>query len=135
MSGFGLIFLLVGVAGLVGGFFAMVRTRGFLASAREAQAEVVGLQQRVGTERQISYFPVLRYRTQQGAVKEIVSSVGSNPPRYKEGDSVAILYDPAKPESVRIHSFFNVWGMPLILGGVGVLFLIVSGIVAMTSGH
>jgi Protein of unknown function (DUF3592) len=135
VSGFGLIFLLVGVAGLVGGIFTLVRTRSFLASAREAQARVVGMKERIGTERQVAYYPVLRYQTHQGSVKEIVSSVGSNPPRYKEGDSVVILYDPAKPESARIHTFFNVWGVPLILGGMGFLFLIVSGIVVAVSGR
>jgi hypothetical protein len=72
------------------------------------------------------YFPVLRYRTQQGATKEVVSSVGSTPPRYKEGDSVVILYDPAKPEDVRIHSFLNVWIAPLVLGLLGVILTLVG---------
>ncbi|WP_224240469.1 DUF3592 domain-containing protein [Hyalangium gracile] len=134
MSALGLVFLMVGVGSLIGGLVAMGRTKSFLAQAREARAEVVAVQQRTGSNRQKSYYPVFRYRTEQGATKDVVSSVGSNPPRYKEGDSLAILYDPAKPDSVRIHSFFNVWAGALILGAIGVIFLIVAGITMATSG-
>lgn len=134
MSAFGLIFLLVGAAMVVGSIFAASRTKSFLANAREAPAQVVGVQERLGNNRERSYYPVFRFRTESGATQEVVSPVGSNPPRYQQGDSVVILYDPARPDSVRIHTFFNVWAMPLILGSVGVLFLIVAG-VTMALGH
>jgi hypothetical protein len=135
VSAFGLIFLVAGAGLLVGCFFATARTRRFLANAREAQAEVVALQQRLGTGQERSYYPVLRYRTQEGSTQEVVSNVGSNPPRYKEGDSVAVLYDPAQPDNVRIHTAFNVWAFPLMLGGIGVIFLVVGGGITMFSGH
>src|SRR5437016_1833372 len=57
VSAFGLIFLVVGVGLLVGCFFAFTRTQRFLASAREAQAEVVALQQRLGSGNERSYYP------------------------------------------------------------------------------
>ena len=135
MSAFGLIFLVLGVGLLVGCFFAFVRTQRFLASAREAQAEVVALQQRVGSGNERSYYPVLRFRTQEGSTKEVVSNVGSNPPRYKEGDSVVVLYDPAQPDNVRIHTAFNVWVFPIILGAIGIIFLLVGGGITMFSGR
>ncbi|HVG63679.1 MAG TPA: DUF3592 domain-containing protein [Hyalangium sp.] len=121
MSFIGPIFLVVGVGLLLGFFFAFSRTRRFLASAQEARAEVIGIKASAGSSRDRAYYPVLRYRTQEGATKEVVSSVGSNPPRYKEGDSVVVLYDPAQPSDVRIHSFFNVWVGPLVLGALGVI--------------
>lgn len=121
MSVIGPIFLVVGVGLLLGFFFAFSRTRRFLASAQEARAEVIGMKQSTGSSRDRVYYPVLRYHTQQGTMKEVVSSVGSSPPRYKEGDSVVILYDPAQPGDVRIHSFFNVWVGPLVLGLLGVI--------------
>ncbi len=127
MSAIGPIFLIVGVGLLLGFFFVFSRTRRFLASAQEVRAEVVGMQERAGNNHRTRvYYPVLRYRTQQGATKEVVSSVGSTPPRYKEGDSVAVLYDPAKPEDVRIHSFINVWVAPLVLGSLGVILTLVG---------
>jgi hypothetical protein len=126
MSFIGPIFLIVGVGLLLGFYFAFSRTRRFLASAQEARAEVIGIKQSSGGSRDRVYYPVLRYRTQQGATKEVVSSVGSNPPRYKEGDSVVVLYDPAQPGDVRIHSFFNVWMGPLVLGLLGVIMSLVG---------
>lgn len=126
MSVIGPIFLIVGVGLLLGFFFAFSRTRRFLASAQEARAEVIGIKESIGSSRERVYYPVLRYRTQQGATKEVVSSVGSNPPRYKEGDSVVVLYDPAQPGDVRIHSFFNVWVGPLVLGVLGVIMTLVG---------
>lgn len=135
MSAIGPIFLIVGVGLLLGFFFAFSRTRRFLASAQEARAEVVGVQERVGTNhRDRVYYPVLRYRTQQGATKEVVSSVGSNPPRHKEGDSVVLLYDPANPDDVRIHSFLNVWVGPLVLGALGVILTLVGAGLTLLHG-
>jgi hypothetical protein len=131
----GPIFLIVGVGLLLGFFFTLSRTRRFLASAQEARAEVVGIKERGGGSGQSRvYYPVLRYRTQQGATKEVVSSVGSNPPRYKEGESVVVLYDPAQPGDVRIHSFFNVWVGPLVLGGLGIIMTAVGAVVLLSRG-
>jgi len=135
VSAFGLIFLVLGVGLLVGCFFAASRTRSFLATAHEARAEVIALQHRLGQNHERAYYPVLRYRTQEGSTQEVVSSVGTNPPRYKEGDSVVVLYDPARPDTVRIHTFFNVWVFPLVLGGLGVIFLIVGGGITLMGGH
>lgn len=132
----GPIFLVVGLGLLAGCFGAYTRTKRFLAAAREARAEVVGMDERHGGSSQSrSYHPILRYRTQEGVTKEIVSSVGSNPPRYKKGDSVAILYDPAKPDDMRIHSFANVWLVPLILGFVGVIFIVVGSVLTFFMGR
>jgi hypothetical protein len=130
----GPIFLIVGVGLLLGFFFTFSRTRRFLASAQEARAEVIGIKETGSTGQSRVYYPVLRYRTQQGATKEVVSSVGSNPPRYKEGESVAILYDPAQPGDVRIHSFFNVWVGPVVLGGLGVIMTAVGAVVLLSRG-
>lgn len=127
MSAIGPIFLVVGLGLVVGCLLAAAHTRRFLASAQQARAEVVGVQQRSGSHPQDrAYYPVLRYRTQQGATQEVVSSVGSNPPRYKEGDTLLVLYNPARPSEVRIHSFTQVWIAPLVLGVLGVLFLLVG---------
>ncbi|WP_224368565.1 DUF3592 domain-containing protein [Hyalangium versicolor] len=128
MSALGFVFLVAGVGLVVGGFIAMGRTKRFLASAREAQAEVVAVQERKGSENQRVYYPVFRFRTESGATQEVVSSDGSNPARYKEGDRVAILYDPAAPANVRIQGVAQVWAIPIILGVAGVIMLLVGAI-------
>ncbi|MBN1203430.1 MAG: DUF3592 domain-containing protein [Myxococcaceae bacterium] len=126
----GLILAVVGIGLVVGSIVAASRTKRFLATAQEARAEVIGMHVSSGTQSSRAYFPVLRYRTQKGATHEVTSSVGSNPPRYKEGDSVVILYEPANPTNVRIHTFSNVWLVPMILGGIGGIFILVGGVLA-----
>ena len=131
----GPIFLVVGLGLLAGSFGAYSRTKRFLAKAREARAEVVGMDERHGGSSQSrSYHPILRYRTQEGVTKEIVSSVGSNPPRYKKGDSVAVLYDPSNPDDMRIHSFGSVWIVAMILAFVGVIFVVVGSVLTFVMG-
>jgi hypothetical protein len=134
LSAMGLIFLVVGVGLGVGCLLVASRTKRFLAHAREAQAEVIGLRQRLGDNHTRVYHPVLRYQTREGATHEVISSVGSHPPRHKEGDRIAILYNPERPEEVRIHTFFNVWLVALVLGGMGGLFVLVGGGLALLGG-
>jgi hypothetical protein len=127
VSVIGFIILLAGVGLCVGGLVSRARTQRFVASALQAQAEVTGLEQRRGNKNSLMYHPVLRFTTQQGVQHEVVSPVGSNPAPCKPGDTVRILYNPARPEEVRIHTFLHVWLFPLVLGGMGGIFLLVGG--------
>ncbi|ADO67941.1 DUF3592 domain-containing protein [Stigmatella aurantiaca] len=128
----GFIFLAAGIAMGVICLVTLARTRRFLSQAHETQAEVVGNHSR-RHNRKNTYYPVLRYLTQEGAQHEVVSPVGSNPPRYREGDRVPLLYNPANPQDVRIHNFLNLWLLPLLFGFMGAAFLLV-GVLALSAG-
>lgn len=127
MSAIGIILLLAGLGLSVGALVSRSRTQRFVRSALQTQAQVTGLEQRRGNQSTRMYHPVLRYKTQEGTEHEVVSAVGSNPAPYKPGDTVTVLYDPARPEEVRIHTFLQVWLFPLVLGGLGVTFFLVGG--------
>jgi hypothetical protein len=128
VSVIGIILLLAGVGLGVGGLVSRSRTQRFVESAVRGQAQVTGLEQRRGSRSTVMYHPVLRFKTEAGAQHEVVSAVGSSPSPYKPGDTVPILYNPARPQEVRIHSFLHVWLFPIVLGGMGVIFLIVGGV-------
>lgn len=49
----------------------------------------------------------------------------SDPPP-KVGNQIAVLYEPDNPEKAIDGSFFGLWGVPTILGGLGLLFLLFS---------
>lgn len=132
MSGTGIFLLLVGVGLGVGGLIAGTRTQKFVASAVKGQAQVSRLSSRRSGKGRPVYFPVLRFKTEAGTEHEVVSSVGSSPPSYTAGDTVPILYNPARPEEVRIHSFFYVWMLTIVLGGVAAVFLSVGGVLVVT---
>ncbi len=69
------------------------------------------------------YFPVFTFTDAQGTVHTIHSSSGSSPPDYEVGDSVPVLYSPNDPENAKIDSFFSVWGISLITGILGGIYL------------
>ncbi|MDC0711981.1 DUF3592 domain-containing protein [Stigmatella sp. ncwal1] len=123
----GFIFLAAGVAMGVICLVTLARTRRFLAQAHETQAEVVGNHSR-HRNRKSTYYPVLRYRTPEGTQHEVISPVGSNPPRYREGAQVPLLFNPANPQEVRINNFLNLWLLPLLFGLLGAAFLLVGGL-------
>ncbi len=131
MSVIGFILLLTGVGLGVGGLISRSRTQRFVETAVRSHALVTGLEQRRGSKHTVMYHPVLRFKTEAGAQHEVVSPVGSKPSPYKPGHTVPILYNPARPEEVRIHSFLHVWLFPLVLGGMGALFFILGGVLVL----
>ena len=40
-----------------------------------------------------------------------------------------MLYDPARPNQASVDGFFSLWGVALILGGIGAVFTAVGGLV------
>jgi hypothetical protein len=49
-------------------------------------------------------YPVVRYRTTDGREVVFRSGFGSQPPLWRPGQPVTVLYDPANPEAARIET-------------------------------
>jgi Protein of unknown function (DUF3592) len=115
ITGFGLIFLLVGV---------VIRTtsRGFRGAAR-AQGTIVAFDPRVPGSIRTSggrlrfgmpwgfqgdagmvYMPTVEFTTADGTSVKATSHIGTNPRPGKVGDRVTVFYDPRNPERVRVQS-------------------------------
>jgi len=121
------IFLLVGLALLAGTVWWAVSTRSFVARAAVAQGTVVALAPSSGSKNSTVYHPVVDYVLPGGQMVEIRSSSGSNPPAYSVGEKVEVLYLPDRPREGRIRGVFSLWGGPLILGGLGLVFSGIGG--------
>ena len=80
-----------------------------------APGEVVRLNAEESSD-STSYYPVVRYRTQANETVEFKDSIGSNPPSYRSGDKVTVLYLAANPQRQAIidRGFWN-WAIPAIL--------------------
>ena len=120
-----LIFLLVGIGLLVGAAVNVARTRDFLGRAAAAKGEVVALEEEPPTDAQElpTYRPVVTFTVGPTQRKVRFKSMAhSNPPQYKVGDAVPVLYDPDRPDDARIRSFTSLWLLALILGGLGFVF-------------
>ncbi len=127
------VFIATGIGMLVGAYFLYANTQEFLKSALTADGTVVELV-RARANDSVIYRPVVEFRAQDGSVVEFVSSSGSNPPGYSQGEVVGVLYQESSPEQARISGFFSLWGGAVILAGIGSAFFL-FGFVMMLIGR
>lgn len=110
---------LFAVALLAAGLYAATDIARLEASGPRAQGTVVRLKSKSssGAGSGHSYYPIVRYRTERNVTIEFKDSVGRNPPGYRPGDKVTVLYRPADP---RGHSIIDRgplwnWAIPALL--------------------
>ena len=107
MSVWLLVFLWAVAAVLVGvGVRRRQESRRFAASATRAGGVVVELVSGSPGPRggvPLAY-PVVRYRTTDGREVVFRSGFGSQPPLWRPGQPVTVLYDPADPQAARIET-------------------------------
>jgi hypothetical protein len=78
--------------------------------------------QQPGADERETYAPVIVFITDSGQKVRFTSLASSYPPRYAVGDSVPVLYEANRPDQARIRSFHDLWFMPSLLGGLGLVF-------------
>jgi len=123
------IFGVIGVGLLAGALFSFVHTRDFAARAVEAQGVVTDLVRSRSSSRSSgsgSYSPVVAFETAQGQRIEFTGSLSTNPPAYRPGERVRVLYLPDDPYSADIGDFWNQWFLSILLGGMGTVFAAVG---------
>jgi hypothetical protein len=86
----------------------------FFSKGVEVQATVVRLESHSSSDSGTTYAPIFSYSV-DGQTYEVKSGTSSNPPLHERGDVVTLLYDPAHPQKARENSFWEMWGLPLIL--------------------
>ncbi|MFI0821054.1 DUF3592 domain-containing protein [Streptomyces sp. NPDC021098] len=130
---FGTLFLVIGLI-LAGVSIS------FLSDAKHARGTVVALEWRDdhdSTSRRRSSsngpaaYPVVEFTSADGTPRTFRSSMGSNPPSYERGERVEVLYQADSPDDARINGFASLWLLPLIFGGLGLLFAGVGTAVAV----
>jgi Protein of unknown function (DUF3592) len=121
----------------VGIFAVVLIAAGIYEGHRVANLEMKGLRAEgvvVALKRETSsgsqnngpaYHPVIRYHVETNVTVEFKDSVGSNPPAYRLGDKVTVLYladDPRGQAIIDRGSFWN-WAIPALILLVGVFLL------------
>jgi len=119
-------FTLIGAAMLFGAFASYNSTSSFIERATETKGTVIDLVASRSSD-STSYYPVVVFEDASGRQIKFQSGSGSNPPSFNRGERVSVLYEPAAPESARINSFFSLWGVAVIVGGMGLVFGLVGG--------
>jgi len=119
-------FTVIGAAMLFGAFASYNSTSAFIDRATETSGIVTELVYSRSSDSS-SYYPVVAFQDASGREIVFQSRAGSNPPSFRRGERVSVLYEPSAPENAQINSFFSLWGMSLIVGGLGLVFTLVGG--------
>lgn len=118
----GIVFTLVGFLLAAIALFIWLRTQSFLNTAQEAQGTVVQMVYSHSSDGGGGYAPVFTFRTITGQEITASENLYSNPPQFKVGQTVTVLYDPENPNRARIKKGFNLYFVPVLLGFLGLIF-------------
>lgn len=134
----GVIFGLIGIAMLAGGAYARYTTAQEIRTFLPADGVVVGnISSRSGRNNSLSYAAQVRFTAQDGSTVTFKEGFSANPPAHQVGDKVKVLYDPSNYQNARVDDFMNGWFLPLLLGGMGLIFGLVGvslGVNALRAG-
>jgi len=120
----------LGGAALIGGLATALHTWHFTRIAARTRGTVTEM--RPQTDRDsgsVSYAPTFRFQDAAGVEHTVSSSFYSSPPEFHAGDRVTVLYRADDPQSARIDGYWQVWGVPSLLGIIGSLELAVGVVV------
>lgn len=101
-----------------------IRIRLFINTAQEVKGTVVEMvYRRKSTKRSGGgYLPVYQFRTVDGKKITAKDSLSRNPPQFQVGQEIDVLYNPENPHHARINKWVNLYFLPALLGGIGLLF-------------
>ena len=118
------VFSLVGIGLLVGSGLSFNITRNFIEKSVSTNGVVIELKKEISSNqksRGYIYYPVVKFEPGQGEIIKFESNTGTNPPSYKIGQTVPVLYESNNPNSAQINSSFDLWFLPiflLVMGGI-----------------
>lgn len=120
----------VGLAGFAG--YYTVHQKQTLSQATQANGTVVELERspfigRRSVRHRYSYYPIVEFTTATGKRIRFRGGVASAPPIFHPGEAVTVFYEPSRPEEAKINTLSELWLLPLVAGGSGVLLILIGG--------
>ncbi|HEX8748948.1 MAG TPA: DUF3592 domain-containing protein [Pyrinomonadaceae bacterium] len=125
------LFAVIGLGLLIASVFVFLNTRNFINSSVRAPGTVIAHAQVRSSDGDITYAPVVSFRTQDGRTVEFKSRTSSTAASPPVGQTVEVLYKPHAPEDAEINSFSSLWTLNIILAGLGAGFFIIGTTVFM----
>ena len=117
---------LIGLALLALAVLITWNTATWLKRTVEAQGTVTQMLHMTDKDGDVTYKPVVRFSTAEGRTIEFKSSFSTNPPAYRVGQSVAVVYLPDEPEKAQIRGFLSLWMGPMIIAFIGAIFFLIG---------
>lgn len=109
----------IGAILLAVGFGIGIQNASFASRAKETEGVVVDLIWRSGSQGSTAA-PRVRY-VHNGRRYEFTGNVSSNPPAYRVGEKVVVLYDPEKPSEAKIRGFWELCMPPAAFALLGLV--------------
>ena len=114
----------------------------FARNALETEGSVVDFQEvenaapflAAAPEDAILYYPIIAYVRHDGRTERFVASFGGYRHNLQLGDTVAVLYTASSRSRASIAHWWYVWGRTLIVGGLSLLFGLVSAVMPYAFG-
>jgi len=124
--------LVVAVGLLIGGGFVAKQRSHFLLAAHKAPGQVIGFRRTTSVSdgrTRWNFFPQVRFRPQgHTAPVTFEHDVGSNPPDYRSGEKVTVLYEPQHPENAIIDEGWMNWFGPALMIVIGIALAVLVGL-------
>jgi len=128
----GVLFVLIGIAVLIGGIVGAVKQVRKSGRGVEATGTVVDLVKRVFNPGSAGvYCPVVDFTTGSGQTVRFASQFGTVPASHRVGQSIPVRYDPTDPQNAEVDSTTANWFVPGCTIGMGVLFLVMGLVFVM----
>jgi hypothetical protein len=128
-----IVFIVVGLALLMGALISAYRTRTFLRTCMTVQGRIAGFMPVHRVRHGTTYAPVFRFNLPGTRYATVVSHVSSSSPAFNVGEWVTVRYPAGHPEQAVIDSFGQLWLMDWASGGFGALFF-GTGLLTLLSG-
>jgi len=122
----GLLLFLIGSGLLVGDFYMIKSTYGFLKSSEKTEGVVTKLISNRSSDGKIMYNPEISFSDVSGKVIIFQSSLSSTIPDYAVGEKVSVLYDKTNPQKAKINTFLQLWFGPMIMTVLGAVFFLIG---------
>jgi len=119
------ILVLAGVGLLFLGVHLHKKTGEFLAKAVRAPGVVVEMATNHSSDGADTYAPVVDFE-HQGRKYTFKDTISSNPPSFRRGEAVGVLYDPDQPRDARIDRGRWNKAVPILIGGFGALLCLIG---------
>jgi hypothetical protein len=121
----GLLFIALGAFAVFVSLFSLARTRRFAAEASSAFGDVIALRE-CGGSRRATYAPVVRFAPPGGRPVEFTDATSSNPPGYRVGDRVNVLYRRDDPTDARVASPVRLYLHEVVFAAAGLVFFVIG---------
>ncbi len=129
------IFSAVGAVMMLVGAFFLIRSRMFLSRAQTVKGTVIQMVYRGSSSSDGGggYSPVYQFTTSDGQNIVKQDSLSTNPPRFQVGQELDVLYESDKPQKARINKWMNLYFLPTLFWGMGLIFVGVGVVIQLSS--